>query len=100
MHASLVPSFFRHIIISQRRRDQRSMQNWALRSTRYLDRVLTILGVGLILLGLVTGWIVPHLTVNWSLIQALQTPVHNSGIDTTTFLGADITTLAVIIAVL
>jgi len=38
--------------------------------------------------------------VNWSLIQALQTPVHNSGIDTTTFLGADITTLAVIIAVL
>jgi hypothetical protein len=76
------------------------MQNWALRSTRYLDRVLTVLGVGLIVIGLVTGWIVPHLSVNWFPIQALQTPVGESGIDTTTFLGADITTLAVIIAVL
>ncbi len=76
------------------------MENWALRSTRYLDRVLTILGIGLIVLGLVTGWIVPHLSVNWPLITALQTPVGKSGIDTTTFLGADITTLAVIIAVL
>ncbi len=61
----------------------------------------------LLALGALTGWVLPHLN-DWfpSLLDALPfardalTPVAASGIDPAPIVGADLTTLAVIIAVL
>jgi hypothetical protein len=83
------------------------MRGWRLGGTPAIGVITTSVGVILLALGALVGWVLPHLN-GWfsSLIDALPfardalTPVAGSGIDPAPIVGADLTTLAVIIAVL
>jgi hypothetical protein len=83
------------------------MRDWRLGSASAISAVTTSVGVILLALGALVGWILPHLN-DWfpSLLGTLPfardalTPVATSGIDPAPIVGADLTTLAVIIAVL
>lgn len=65
-------------------------------SVRWTARVLTSVGLLLLLAGGAAGWLAPRLAVAWA---PLQRPIAGSGLDISGYLGADITALAVIIAV-
>jgi hypothetical protein len=83
------------------------MRGWRLGSASAISAVTTSIGICLLALGALVGWVLPHLN-DWfpSLAGALPfardalTPVAASGIDPAPIVGADLTTLAVIIAVL
>jgi hypothetical protein len=83
------------------------MRGWKLGGASALGAVTTSLGVALLALGALVGWVLPH-TTDWfpTLLDALPfardalTPIAGSGIDPAPIVGADLTTLAVIIAVL
>lgn len=63
------------------------------------SRTLTIAGVALLLIGSLLGWIVPHVALEWPLLALAHGPAVASGADVSGYLGADITALAVIVAV-
>ena len=66
-------------------------------SVRWTARVLTVLGMALLLIGALAGWVAPRLAVVWA--APARAHIAGSGIDVSGYLGADITALAVIIAV-
>src|SRR4029078_1460190 len=84
-----------------------AMRGWRLGGTPAIGVITTSVGVLLLVLGALVGWVFPHLN-DWfpSLLDMLPfarealTPVAASGIDPAPIVGADLTTLAVIIAVL
>jgi len=51
-----------------------------------------------LVVGALIGWVAPR--VGWGFVAALSSPVAGSGVDSTTFLGAALTTLGVIVAIL
>lgn len=51
-----------------------------------------------LLLGALIGWVAPR--ADWEFMAALGAPVAGSGVDSNTFLGAALTTLGVIVAIL
>lgn len=67
---------------------------------RLVGVVLNVLALALALTGLVVGWVLPRLSIAVTPIAGLSELLAKSGIDANTFLGAAITTLGVIIAVL
>lgn len=83
------------------------MRSWRLGGISAIGVVMTSAGALLLALGVLVGWVLPHLgsMFPW-LVEALPfardalTPVAGSGIDPAPIVGADLTTLAVIIAVL
>src|SRR5690348_4240409 len=75
------------------------MTAWALRPARRIGAVLTFVGALLLVLGCVVGWVLPPLDVNVPLLSRAAALLAGSGVDTGGFLGADLTALAVIIAV-
>jgi hypothetical protein len=83
------------------------MRDWRLGGASALGVVATSVGVFLLALGALVGWVLPHLGNQLpALLDALPfahdalVPVAASGIDPAPIVGADLTTLAVIIAVL
>lgn len=66
-------------------------------SVRWTARILTFLGLALLLVGGLAGWLAPRLTLGWA--AAARGLIAGSGVDVGGYLGADITALAVIIAV-
>ncbi len=83
------------------------MRGWRLGSASAIGAITTSVAVSFLVLGTLVGWVLPHLN-DWfpSLVDTLPfardalTPVAGSGIDPAPIVGADLTTLAVIIAVL
>ena len=75
------------------------MTAWALRPARRIGAVLTFVGALLLVLGCVVGWVLPLLDVNVPLLSRGAALLAGNGVDTGGFLGADLTALAVIIAV-
>lgn len=75
------------------------MNAWPLRPARRAGSLLTYFGTFLLLLGCAVGWGLPHITTGLPLLQRSATPLSGAGIDANGFLGADLTALAVIIAV-
>lgn len=75
------------------------MTAWPLRPARRIGAALTVIGTLLLLLGCVVGWALPHFTTDLPLLSRAATPLAGSGIDANGYLGADLTALAVIIAV-
>ncbi len=81
------------------------MTAWSLRPARRVGTVLTVAGVLLLVLGCVVGWVLPlfksdiSLVSNIPLVSRGVMALASSGVDTSGFLGADLTALAVIIAV-
>jgi hypothetical protein len=83
------------------------MRGWRLGGVSAIGAVTTGVGVFLLGLGALVGWVLPHLG-EWSPWRAdalpfgreALTPIMGSGIDPAPIVGADLTTLAVIIAVL
>ncbi|HEY7094562.1 MAG TPA: hypothetical protein VH393_15370, partial [Ktedonobacterales bacterium] len=75
------------------------MRGWRLGSASAISAVTTSVGVLLLALGALVGWVLPHLN-DWfpSLVDALPfardaiTPVAASGIDPAPIVGADLTT--------
>lgn len=66
-------------------------------SVRWTARGLTFLGLALLLVGGLIGWLAPRLPLLW--LAPTREQIASSGLDVGGFLGADITALAVIIAV-
>ncbi|MGZ3598983.1 MAG: hypothetical protein ACXVCO_02135 [Ktedonobacterales bacterium] len=73
--------------------------NGRLVAVRRTPRILTGIGVILLLAGSLLGWIVPRLVLTSPYLPSPRALIDGSGIDRAGFLGADITALAVIIAV-
>jgi hypothetical protein len=72
------------------------------RQLRRVATLLTCLGLLLLVVGAVIGWLVPALDAPdflHSLLTSGQTTISSTHLDTSSYLGADITALAVIIAV-
>jgi hypothetical protein len=83
------------------------MRGWRQGGVSAIGAVTTVLGVFLLTVGALVGWVLPHLrdAFAWSVdalpfLREALTPVSGSGIDPAPIVGADLTTLAVIIAVL
>ncbi len=66
---------------------------------RRAARWLSAVGLFALLLGAIIGWIAPRLASAAPILAPADTRLISSGIDTSGYLGADITALAVIIAV-
>src|SRR5690348_77730 len=66
---------------------------------RWIARGLSAAGVVLLLAGALVGWLAPHLPDGLVVGAAAQSLIHDAQIDVGGYLGADITALAVIIAV-
>lgn len=66
-------------------------------SVRWTSRVLTLFGTLLLVAGGLAGWLAPSLTLAWASLAHGR--IAGSGIDVSGYLGADITALAVMIAV-
>lgn len=75
------------------------MAGWSVRPARRFGAALTVIGTLLLLLGCVVGWVLPYLSLEVPLLSRGMAPLSGSGIDVGGFLGADLTALAVIIAV-
>lgn len=72
------------------------------RQIRSVANVLTLIGVVLLTIGAVLGWLIPALDppqVAVVAVSALRSTIAGTRLDTSGYLGADITALAVIIAV-
>ncbi|MEO7001529.1 MAG: hypothetical protein ABI068_06985 [Ktedonobacterales bacterium] len=65
---------------------------------RLIGWLLSALAACLVVVGALIGWIAPHLTP--SAFPALHATVADSGVDSSSFLGAALTTLGVIVAIL
>lgn len=68
-------------------------------SVRVTARLLTAAGLALLIIGAVLGWLVPRLPASLPRVDLASALVTGARIDTGGYLGADITALAVIIAV-
>jgi hypothetical protein len=66
---------------------------------RWIARGLSAAGVALLLAGALVGWLAPRLPDGLVFGAAAQSLIHDAQIDVSGYLGADITALAVIIAV-
>ncbi|MGH2517437.1 MAG: hypothetical protein ACRDHP_17445 [Ktedonobacterales bacterium] len=75
------------------------MGGWRAGSVRVTARLLTAAGLALLLIGAAIGWLAPRLPATLPLIGWAHTLVAGAGVDMSGYLGADITALAVIIAV-
>ena len=75
------------------------MTAWPLRPARRFGAALLIIGTLLLLVGCVVGWVLPLYRTDLPLLSRATTVLANSGVDANGFLGADLTALAVIIAV-
>ncbi|MBF6589049.1 MAG: hypothetical protein IVW57_00785 [Ktedonobacterales bacterium] len=64
-----------------------------------IERLLNVCGAVLLLAGALVGWALPHSARAWALLPGLGTTVAATRPDVSGYLGADITALAVIIAV-
>ena len=73
--------------------------NGRLVAVRRTPRLLTGIGIFLLLAGALLGWAVPRLSIWLTSLPSPQALITGSNIDLSGFLGADITALAVIIAV-
>ncbi len=62
-------------------------------------RLLNLAGVLLLLVGALVGWLAPRLALDLPAVAFFASPAAQPGVDVNSFLGADITALAVIIAV-
>src|SRR5579859_6992710 len=78
------------------------MGGWRMGRTgqvRWIARGLSAGGVALLLAGAIVGWLAPRLPNGLVFGAAARALIHDAGIDVSGYLGADITALAVIIAV-
>lgn len=75
------------------------MTAWPLRPARRIGAALMVTGTILLALGCVVGWVLPLFTLDVPLLSRAAVPLVGSGVDVNGFLGADLTALAVIIAV-
>ena len=75
------------------------MGGWRTGQVRWIARGLSWAGVALLLAGALVGWLAPRLPDGLLFGAAAQSPIRDAGIDVCGYLGADITALAVIIAV-
>lgn len=75
------------------------MTAWPLRPARRIGAALMVIGTLLLLLGCVVGWVLPLYTTDLPLLSRAATLLAGSGVDVNGYLGADLTALAVIIAV-
>jgi hypothetical protein len=75
------------------------MNAWPLRPARRTGSLLMYFGTFLLLLGGVVGWVLPPVGSSLPLLERSATVLSGAGVDTNGFLGADLTALAVIIAV-
>lgn len=73
--------------------------NGRLVAVRRTPRLLTGIGVFLLVAGALLGWAVPRLAIRLAFLPSARALIDGSTIDRSAFLGADITALAVIIAV-
>ncbi|HEU5348723.1 MAG TPA: hypothetical protein VFU63_08945 [Ktedonobacterales bacterium] len=71
----------------------------SLRPAPRIGAVLTTAGTLLLVIGCIVGWVLPRVIADMPLLAPGAMTLANSGIDTDGFLGADLTALAVIIAV-
>lgn len=78
------------------------MNRWRSQSIHHISLALSALGIFLLVVGVVIGWIAPWLGESIGWLQLFRAPLSTSGqkVDINSFLSADITALAVIIAVL
>lgn len=75
------------------------MTAWPLRPARRFGGVLMFTGTLLLALGCVVGWVLPHFMVDLPLLSRGAVTLASTRVDSSGFLGADLTALAVIIAV-
>jgi hypothetical protein len=75
------------------------MGTWRSGQIRWIARLLTLAGSLLLLAGAAVGWLLPGLARAVSALAFGDAPLARSAIDSSSYLGADITALAVIIAV-
>lgn len=75
------------------------MTAWPLRPARRIGAALMVAGTILLALGCVVGWVLPLFKLDIPLLSRGVSPLAGSGVDVNGFLGADLTALAVIIAV-
>lgn len=75
------------------------MTAWPLRPARRFGAALLVTGTLLLLVGCVVGWVLPLYRTDLPLLSRATTVLASSGVDANGFLGADLTALAVIIAV-
>ncbi len=76
------------------------MNGWRSAPVGWAARSLMLLGVVLLIAGALLGWLAPHLPASLPLVAPAHMLVAGAGIDVSGYLGADITALAVIIAVI
>lgn len=72
---------------------------WPLRPARRIGVALMVVGILLLILGGLVGWALPHVGADFPLLSRGASALPGSDVDTSGFLGADLTALAVIIAV-
>jgi hypothetical protein len=77
-----------------------NMGGWRVGSIRVTARLLTAAGLTLLVVGAALGWIAPRVPESVPLATQAHALVASTGIDVSGYLGADITALAVIIAVI
>jgi hypothetical protein len=79
-----------------------NMNRWRFRSIHQISIISSAAGISLLVACILIGWFAPWASSNVSFLQIFRTPLSISGhtIDINAFLGAYITALAVIIAVL
>src|SRR5690349_7414312 len=75
------------------------MTAWPLQPARRFGAALLVTGTLLLLAGCVVGWVLPLYQTDLPLLSRATTVLASSGVDANGFLGADLTALAVIIAV-
>src|SRR5258706_6224521 len=75
------------------------MGTWRTGQIRWIARLLTLAGSLLLLAGAAVGWLLPGLARAVPALAFGDAPLARSVIDSSAYLGADITALAVIIAV-
>jgi hypothetical protein len=77
------------------------MNGLRVRLVRWVGRLLSVVGGALLLAGVLAGWLIPQ--ASWTQVapplQALAQPLASTRLDAISFMGADITALAVLVAV-
>jgi hypothetical protein len=83
----------------QREKSRSTMGGWGTGMVRGTARTLTVIGALLLVAGGLAGWLWPTMTPALPAAAAARTPLALLHLDVSGYLGADITALAVIIAV-